>query len=72
MQRNDLKQIFVFLAQNSGKLSAGQIEFIKSLKLVYNRKVALSERQIAVLIDIQKMVKTTDVDAFAPQSNEAK
>jgi hypothetical protein len=47
----------IFWERTPGNCQPGS-EFIRSLKLVYNRKVMLSERQKAVLIDIQKMVKS--------------
>jgi hypothetical protein len=56
---SEIKGIFDSLANNAGKLTPGQIDFIRSLQRYYAREKRLSDKQLKVLNEILNMVKST-------------
>jgi len=51
---SEIKEIFEFMARNSGRLTLGQTEFIMSLQKYYRKHKTLSDRQTAALFEIRK------------------
>ena len=49
-----IKQTFKFLAENSGRLSDSQLNFVKSLQKYFRKNKQLSERQQKILFEIEK------------------
>lgn len=55
--REKIKEAFIDLSLLAGRLTPGQLDFVKGLQQYYSRYKTLTERQQKVLFDIRNTVR---------------
>jgi len=51
--KDEIKETFTDLSRSAGKMTSGQLEFVKSLHSYYSRYRTLSDKQKKVLFSIK-------------------
>lgn len=55
--KDEIKEAFEDLSIRAGRMTTGQLDFVKSLRRYYERYKSLSEKQKKVLFDIRNSLK---------------
>ena len=70
--KDEIKEAFEDLSMRAGRLTTGQLDFVKSLRRYYERYKTLSEKQRKVLFDIRNSLMSSALKDPARQSPAAK
>ncbi|MGB8492717.1 MAG: hypothetical protein WCE64_16805 [Bacteroidales bacterium] len=62
--KDEIKEAFEDLSMRAGRMTNGQLDFVKSLRRYYERYKTLSEKQKKVLFDIRSSLKESRTPEF--------
>ncbi len=55
--KDEIKEVFGDLSRRAGRMTSGQLDFVKSLQRYYERYKTLSDKQKKVLFDISNSLR---------------
>jgi len=54
--RDEIKELFRELSLHAGRLTQGQLDFVKGLQYYYSRYKTLSDKQYKILLEIRNSI----------------